>query len=395
MLRQASTSAARSLGTAAATAASPSKLSRCFSVSIPRITERRAGEGGPGGRASDAAVKIAIFGATGFLGRYVCCELGTNGVLAYIANRGDEFEIRHLRTSFDLGRTRFVYYSPRDKESMKEVIADADIVINMIGKYYESMSPVQTKTFPYVGYQTNYSFADANVEIPRTIAEICLEHQVDNFIHVSSAAASPDSASEWARTKYEGEQAIKEIYPWATILRPTQLFGNEDKLLNNFANFANRSPFVPLIDGGRALTQPVYAPDVAETISRICDHPEKFEGKQVDCFGPTDYTYAELAAFVYDITQQKTIVSDMPKDVVKLMAKAMQYERNPLLTPDMVELWAQDYLPTLSPEEYANQSDILTMDSVGVKATPVEKMAFNYLHRFRKGGHFTTVEGYH
>ena len=46
-------------------------------LQLPRITERRATEAGPGGRASDAGLKVAVFGASGFLGRYVCSELGT------------------------------------------------------------------------------------------------------------------------------------------------------------------------------------------------------------------------------------------------------------------------------------------------------------------------------
>jgi NADH dehydrogenase (ubiquinone) 1 alpha subcomplex subunit 9 len=46
---------------------------------------------------------------------------------------------------FDLGHTRFVYYSARDVDSMREVIADADIVINMISKNYESHQPIHAK----------------------------------------------------------------------------------------------------------------------------------------------------------------------------------------------------------------------------------------------------------
>ena len=49
---------------------------RAFSSELPRITERRPNESGRGGRASDAGVKVALFGATGFLGRYVSSGLG-------------------------------------------------------------------------------------------------------------------------------------------------------------------------------------------------------------------------------------------------------------------------------------------------------------------------------
>ena len=43
---------------------------------VPRIAERRPDETGRGGRASDGGVKVCVFGATGFLGRYVASGLG-------------------------------------------------------------------------------------------------------------------------------------------------------------------------------------------------------------------------------------------------------------------------------------------------------------------------------
>lgn len=56
--------------------ASLSSSSAAAKADLPRITERRPNETGRGGRASDAGVKVALFGATGFLGRYVSSGLG-------------------------------------------------------------------------------------------------------------------------------------------------------------------------------------------------------------------------------------------------------------------------------------------------------------------------------
>jgi len=361
--------------------------------------DRRDSETGPGGRGSDAGLKVAVFGASGFLGRYVCSHLGTNGYMTTMGNRGDDLEMRFLKPMFELGRSKFEFYSPRDRDSMAKVIGDADLVINMIGKYYETKALSNIEKFPYLEYKTNFTYRETNVDIAKTIAELCTELQVDNLIHVSSMAASPDSSSEWARSKFEGEVAVKEAYPWATIIRPTQLFGPEDRFLNWFANAANMYPAVPLIDGGHGLTQPVFAADVAAVIEKVVDNPEKFEGKQIDCFGNQDYSYKELAEFVYDITGQEPNLVDTNKAVALSIAKFLQYAGRPMMTPSLVELWSQDYIPPMTQEEYDAQpespSKIYTMKDFGVEATPIEKIAFNYLHRFRAGGHFILTKGYH
>ena len=396
---------------------------RSLSYYIPTLTERRPDEAGTGGRVSDAGLKVALFGGSGFLGKYVCSELGeftwecfvwvwlflgcghsirfhfanvsshllslgSNGYMTYLANRGDDMEMRDIKLNFDLGRSRFVFYSPRDRESIKEVIADADVVVNLIGKYYESGQPVQTDKFPYVKYRTNYSFQDTNVDIAYTLADIAKEMQVDHFVHVSSASASPDAVSEWSRTKYAGEQAVLEAFPWATIIRPTQLFGKEDRLLNWFARMAQWYRFVPLCDGGKSLTQPVHVANVAKTILRVVDSPGKFESKVIECAGPKDYTYAELADFVNSITDRNRPIVPVPYAILRSMANVLQYQRDPLLTPDLVDQWSQDFLPSGN-EEY------LTMKDLAVEPTSIEKEAFGILQFYQVGGHFHRVEGYH
>jgi len=318
--------------------------------------------------------------------------------MTYIANRGDDLEMRFLKPMFELGRSRFTFYSPRDRDSIAEVIADADIVINCIGKYYETKALADTASFPYFEYKVNYTYKETNVDIPKTIAELCTELQVDNLIHVSSINASPDSSSVWAKTKFEGEVAVKEAYPWATVIRPSQMFAPEDRLLNWFANAAERFPAVPLFEGGHALTQPVYAVNVADVIQKIVDDPEQFEGKTVDCFGPQDYSYKELAEFVYDITRQDAKLADVPRDVGSIIGKGMNLLGTPMLTPDQVNLWSEDFIPEMTQEEYdalPTKDKIYTMKDFGIDAVPIEKIAFNYLHRFRVGGHFVDAPGYH
>jgi len=365
---------------------------------LPKITDRRLKEEGAGGRSSNAGIRVAVFGATGFLGKHLCHQLGKNGAYAYIGNRGDEAEHRDIKPMFDLGHTRFCYYSARDVDSMRNVIADADIVINLVSKQYETHQPVQTSSFPYVGMQKNFSFEDVNVGIASQIAELCTEMQVDHLIHVSAAGLSPDHPSEWVRTKYAGEQAVREIYPWATIVRPTQLFGTEDKFLHYFANMAKMFRMIPVPKDGQSLTQPVWVVDVAKAIHRITDSPEKFAGRTLDLFGPSDYTHEELAKFVLDIAELERPIVKLPDQVFDIFTKVMGKQELVMMNEDVGKIWSQDFLPDMTPEEYkaqTGQDKILTLEDLGITATGIEKEAFSYLHRFREAGHFGRVDGYH
>ena len=42
----------------------------------PTLTSKRKGEAGRGGRSSEASCKVAVFGGSGFLGGFLCSELG-------------------------------------------------------------------------------------------------------------------------------------------------------------------------------------------------------------------------------------------------------------------------------------------------------------------------------
>jgi hypothetical protein len=45
--------------------------------------------------------------------------------------------------------------------------------------------------------------------------------------------ASPDHPSRRLRSKAAGDAALREIYPGATIFKPSPIMGDEDDFLNN------------------------------------------------------------------------------------------------------------------------------------------------------------------
>src|SRR5271169_5936655 len=65
------------------------------------------------------------------------------------------------------------------------------------------------------------------------------------------------------QTKAEGEQAVRPVFPQATIVRPRLVFGEDDHFFNRFAAMIRRSPVLPLIGGGTTKFQPVFVGDMA------------------------------------------------------------------------------------------------------------------------------------
>jgi NADH dehydrogenase len=54
--------------------------------------------------------------------------------------------------------------------------------------------------------------------------------------------ASPTSPAISDQTKVEGEQAVRTVFPQATIVRPSLTFGEDDHFFSRFAAMIRSSP---------------------------------------------------------------------------------------------------------------------------------------------------------
>lgn len=98
------------------------------------------------------------------------------------------------------------------------------------------MPCVCTRAICIDAFDRNFKYADVHVAGAERIARVAADVGVQRLVHVSHLNASPDSKSVLYRTKYEGEELVKSVFPSATIVRPAAMFGYEDKLLNNMAS---------------------------------------------------------------------------------------------------------------------------------------------------------------
>lgn len=341
---------------------------------------------------------VTLFGATGFLGRYVASRLGQLNTRCNMPNRGDELEVRHLKPMFALGNTHFPMYNIRDEESVRKAIGNSDIVINLVGKFYETKGLVRTRQPDGSKSRVNFSFEEIHEEWPAKLGRLCHDMGVKQMIHVSALGADPESSSRWYKSKAAGEKAVRAAFQDAIIVRPASMFGDEDRLLNWMAQMGSNFGFVPLLDGGERLLQPVWVQDVAEAIVACIDNDWQDDrlrpdGHTVELAGPAEYTWRELHDFVEDVTGRGHPAVSVPARLAQPVGAI--FERLPVLNVRgplyTLEDAVQQQLDVVATED----PSVLRFDHFDMKPTRIEDVAFNYLYRYRKGGHFTKAKGYH
>ena len=159
------------------------------------------------------------------------------------------------------------------------------------------------------------------------------------LVHVSAIGADAESDAHYAVTKAEGEQAVREAFPKAVILRPSLIFGPEDGFFNKFAGMARILPALPLIGGGRTRFQPVFVGDVAQAILAGLSRQD---GRTYELGGPTIYSFKELMQLILRETGRKRVLVPLPFGIASLKALFLQILPNPLLTLDQVRLLKRD-----------------------------------------------------
>jgi NADH dehydrogenase len=248
-------------------------------------------------------------------------------------------------------------------DDVARAVAGSTAVVNLVGILYPS------------GGQ---GFHAVHADAPAIIARAAREAGVPTLIHISTPGISPDSESAYARTKAEGEIALLGEFPQATILRPSLVFGPEDKFFNKFANLARFAPALPLIGGGRTRFQPVSVSDVAAAITTCVDDAST-RGKTFELGGPNVYSFREMLHIILRETGRRRLLIPLPFGLATLAGFGLQFLPGRLLTPDQV---------TFLKGENVVAPDALTLQDLGIEPESLEAVLPSYLWRFRKKGQF-------
>ncbi len=158
-----------------------------------------------------AGARIALTGATGFVGQHLqrCLLAEGHQVRALIRPSSA------ARAGLAEGCQRIVV-ELSDHEGLQAALADVDAVVYCAGSVRGARAD---------------DFRAANVAgVAQLAAVAAAQERPPPFLLISSLAASRPQVSDYALTKFEGEQALAGFpaLPW-TVLRPPALYGPGDR----------------------------------------------------------------------------------------------------------------------------------------------------------------------
>ncbi|MGE0667782.1 MAG: NAD-dependent epimerase/dehydratase family protein [Sphingomonadales bacterium] len=224
---------------------------------------------------ADSPRRVALTGATGFVGRVVLDELLKQGYrVSALARREQQFR----------DGVTWITGSLTDDLALKALVTDADAVVHVAGQ---------------IKARRRADFFDINKGgTARLIA--ALEGRPVRFVHLSSLAAREPALSGYAASKSAAEVLVKSApgLDW-TILRPPAVYGPGDRETLVFFKAARQRR--PLLPGTRRhRTSLIHVADLAEAIVGTIDLPA-LTGKVAETHdGAEDgYTFAEVLDMIH------------------------------------------------------------------------------------------------
>jgi NADH dehydrogenase len=237
-------------------------------------------------------MKIAVVGATGFVGSHLVPQLVTQGHAVRAVSR--------------TGRLR-----PEWPASVEGTAADVETGSGLPTALAGIEGIVHLVAIPRE--RGGRRFEPINVGGVENVLEAARAAGIRRLVHFSVLGVDPDPELAYLSSKWRGEQLVRQSgFDWV-VLRPSLLFGEGDGFFNLIKTTLRWwSPGVVAIPGdGRTRFQPLSVDDLAVGVERCLTEVDR-AGSVYELGGPAYLTYTEIVDEVMRVTGMRRLKLRMP-----------------------------------------------------------------------------------
>ena len=248
---------------------------------------------------SNGPMRVAVVGATGFVGSHLVPHLADAGHHVIAISRdgrrldgwGEAVDVRAADVATGRG--------------VSAALDDADAVVHLAAIPRESRG----RTFEAV-----------NVDGVRRVVAAATSAGARRIVHLSVLGAAEDPKLGYLHSKWRGEQIVRESdLEWVT-LRPSLMFGYGDGFFSLVRTTLKWwSPGVVVIPGdGGARFQPLSVDDVAIAVERSLVDADRSRSVY-EIGGPRWWTYREIVDEVMRVTGMRRLALGMPIPLISAL----------------------------------------------------------------------------
>ena len=295
---------------------------------------------------------VAIAGGSGFIGRAIARRLASiPGTRVRLLTRNPEA----ARARLGAIPAEFARAEISEPDSLKAALAGAHAVVNAVQfDGYPIENPRRGLTFERVDYGGTVALLEA-----------AKPAGVERFIYISGAAADESSDHPGFRAKGRAERAIRESGISFTILRPSLVYGPEDKVVNGFATVLKFAPVFAVPGTGRQKVQPVLVDDLAACVALACGG--RGRNGTFEIGGPELMTFDDMIRLIMEITGRRRPILHIPESLMRMVGAVGEKLPRPLLSRDAVTFVTADNACDIAP----------LVKEFGIRLTPArEGMAY-------------------
>jgi NADH dehydrogenase len=227
--------------------------------------------------------KVAVTGATGFIGTSVCHALVAAGYEVIGLSRDEPKPDRSV------GGVTYFKADVTKGNIPDEAFSGCGYIVHLVGIIAENRKQGVTFESVHVG-------GTRQVLRAAQIAKVS-----GRIIYVSAQGADPDASSEYSRTKAIAEQLVRKAEAMdCVILRPSLVIGPGGEFIKQMESLIRRPPlfpfnppFIPVPGNGANKFQPVYVGDLADAVVRSLTAVAA-ENATIPVGGPDRITFNKL-----------------------------------------------------------------------------------------------------
>lgn len=243
-------------------------------------------------------MKVAVIGATGFVGSHLVPQLVANGHGVIAISRGG----RRLPGWSDAVETRTADVT---RDDLACALAGADAAVHLVA------IPRETG---------GHRFDAVNVLGVQRVVAAAERIGLRRLVHLSVLGVADDPKLGYLHSKWRGEQAVRDSSLDWVVLRPSLLFGTGDGFFNLVRTTLRWwSPGVVVIPGrGDARFQPLSVDDLAIAIERSLTDADR-SGSVYQLGGPDWLSYRQIVDAVMAATRMRRLKLGMPIPLISAM----------------------------------------------------------------------------